>query len=187
MIRLKNYEIISCRKNEERDKLYFNVKLFPSLYFYHQEMNFTFYFDYNDLFEEKNGIYYFKIIFSLNEDKEWQFGKTFFEKYSTTFDIDSRKIYFYNKNIVFKNIAENINKENSNILIIICVILSVIFLVITFIFGRKIYKQRKLRKNELNDNNYDYQSSLPEENYNKNKLILIIIRKFSVFFHRTRN
>ena len=102
MTRLKNYEIISCKKNEERDNFYFNVKLFPSLCFYHQEMNFTFYFNYNDLFEEKNGVYYFKIIFSLNEDKEWQFGKSFFEKYTTTFDIDSRKLYFYNENIVLK-------------------------------------------------------------------------------------
>ena len=79
-------------------------------------MNFTFEFDYDNLFEENNGIYYFKIIYVLNEDKEWQFGKPFLEKYSTTFDIESRKIYFYNKNIVFKNIRKTKGDEKSFLL-----------------------------------------------------------------------
>ena len=177
-IRLKNYEVISCLKNGESDQYYFNVKLFPAIYFFHREMNFTFVFDYKDLFEEKNGIYYFKILNAMNENKEWQFGKLFFEKYSTTFDIDSRKIYFYNKNILFKNISKNDNKENSKLLIIICILLSFIFIGISFLFGRKIYKQRKLRKNELIDNNYDYTSFLPDgKNIDNNKLIEMNIKK----------
>ena len=177
-IRLKNYEVISCLKNGESDQYYFNVKLFPAIYFFHREMNFTFVFDYKDLFEEKNGIYYFKILNPMNENKEWQFGKLFFEKYTTTFDIDSRKIYFYNKNILFKNIYKNDNKENSKLLIIICILLSFLFIGISFLFGRKIYKQRKLRKNELIDNNYDYTSFLPDgKNIDNNKLIEMNIKK----------
>ena len=178
MTRLKNYEIISCIKNEESEKYYFDIKLFPALYFYHREMNFSFVFDYKDLFEEKNGIYYFQIVNVMNENKEWQFGKIFLEKYTTTFDIESRKIYFYDKNILFKNISKKGAKENLKSLIIICVILSFIFIGISFLLGRKIYKQRKLRKNELIDNNYDYPSFSSEtNNIDNNKLIEMNIKK----------
>ena len=176
LFRLKNYDIISCLKGKENDRLYFNIKLFPSLCFYHHEMNFTFEFDYDNLFEENNGIYYFKIIYVLNEDREWQFGKPFLEKYSTTFDIESRKIYFYNKNIVFKNIRKTKGDETSFLLLIICFILSIILLGISYLLGKKIYKQRKLRKNELNDNNYDYKSFLFEENNTKNNAIEMYIK-----------
>ena len=174
MNRLKNYEVISCIKN---GRGHFNIELFPSICFYHREMNFSFCFDFSDLFEEKNGIYYFKIIKTLNEDKEWQFGKTFFEKYSTTFDIESRKMYFYNKNILIKHNTKG-NNEKTNLLIVICILLSIILIVISFFLGKKIYQQRKLRKNELDDNNYDYKSSLSEEVYNNNnKLIEMNIQK----------
>ena len=42
---------------------------------------------------------------------------------------------------------------------------------ITFYLGKKIYRQRKLRKNEINDN-FDYKSFLSEEKRfnNNNKL-----------------
>ena len=174
MNRLKNYEVISCIKN---GRGHFNIELFPSICFYHREMNFSFCFDFSDLFEEKNGIYYFKIIKTLNEDKEWQFGKTFFEKYSTTFDIESRKMYFYNKNILIKHNKKR-NNEKTNLIIVICILLSIILIVISFFLGKKIYQQRKLRKNELDDNNYDYKSSLSEEVYNNNnKLIEMNIQK----------
>ena len=170
MIRLKHYEIISCLRNNINDKYYFNIELFPSLFFYLKENDFTCEFNYKDLFEEKNGIYYFKVIYSLNENKEWQFGKTFFEKYPTTFDIESRKIYFYNKNILFKKMNNIKKKENSNLLIIMCIFLSIILMGITFYLGKKIYRQRKLRKNEINDN-FDYKSFLSEgKRFNNNKL-----------------
>ena len=176
MYRLKNFDVISCIKNGKNEDVPFNIKLFPSLSFYHREMNFTFNFDYNDLFDEYNGIYYFKIITSLNENKEWQFGKTFFEKYSTTFDIESRKMYFYNKNILINNMSKGI-KEKSSPLIILCIILSIIFIGISFYIGKKLYQQRKLRKNELDDNNYDYNSSLSEDISKNNKLIEMNVQK----------
>ena len=179
MNRLKNYDVISCIKNKNtvNEGIFFNIKLFPSLYFYHREMNFSFNFDYNDLFYEYNGIYYFKIISSLNDNKHWQFGKTFFEKYSTTFDIESRKIYFYNKNILINNNISKGSNEKSSLLIILCIFLSIIFIGISFYIGKKIYQQRKLRKNELDDNNYDYNGSLSEEKYKNNKLIEMNLQK----------
>ena len=157
-----NYYIISCEKIFIKDDLFFDVKLFPSINFYHRDMNYTFSFTYKELFEEINNVYYFLIIEVLNSEKEWKIGIPFFKKYQTTFNIDTRKIYFYNKNILVNNKIENNKKEKENniLLIIICLGLSIILIGIAFIFGKKFNENRKLRKNELEDNNYNYLGSL---------------------------
>ena len=149
----KNYYVISCEKNKKVDNIFFDIKSFPSLNFYHKEMNFTFSLSYNELFEEKNNIYYFLIVDILSSDDEWQIGIPFFRKYQTTFNIDTRKIYFYNKNIM---LIKTNKTNNNNKLILICFGLSLVLAVITFILGKKINEQRKLRKNEIEDNNYNY-------------------------------
>ena len=135
------------------DNIIFDIKSFPSIHFYQKEMKYTFSLTYNELFGEKNNIYYFLIVDILSSDDEWQIGIPFFRKYQTTFNIDTRKIYFYNKNIMF--IKRN-EINNNNKLILICFGLSLVLAVITFILGKKINEQRKLRKNEIEDSNYNY-------------------------------
>ena len=158
-----NYYIIKCEKN-----IFSDIKSFPSLNFYHKEMNFIFSLSYNELFLEKNNAYYFLVVDILNEDKYWQIGIPFFRKYQTTFNLDTRKIYFYNKNLKFNKIN---NPSNNNKLILICFGLSIILIGITFFLGKKINEHRKLRKNEIEDNNYNYISSdcqnQPQFIYNK--------------------
>ena len=80
---------------------------FPPINFYHQELDYTYILDFEDLFIEKNGILYFLICYDniiFGDDKfaqisEWVLGKPFFNKYQFSFDVEGKKINFYlNKN-----------------------------------------------------------------------------------------
>ena len=163
----KYYYVISCDKKQRNDKLFFDIKSFPSLNFYHREMNFTFSLSYKELFKETNDNYYFLIFDIWSNDNDWEIGIPFFRKYQTTFNIDTRKIYFYNKNIMFNENKKNNNKGNNVVLIIICFGLSIILLGVAFYLGKKINEHRKLRMNELEDNNYNYLSSMSLKNNSK--------------------
>ena len=185
MIMPKSYYIFSCEKNLIIDDLFFDIKLFPSINFYHRDMNYTFSLTYKELFEELNNVYYFLIVEALASEKEWQIGIPFFRKYQTTFNIDSRKIYFYNKDILINNnkIKNNNNKlGNNNFLIIVCFVLSIILIGIAFIFGKKFNENRTLRKNELEDNNYNYFGSLskPEIKNDVNQIIEMNIKEKNI-------
>ena len=174
LIMPKSYYIISCKKNLIIDDLFFDIKLFPSINFYHRDMNYTFSLTYKELFEEINNVYYFVIFGDLSSEKEWQIGIPFFKKYQTTFNIDTRKIYFYNKDkLINVNNNKNHNKENNTFLILVCIGLSIILMGIAFIFGKKFNENRTLRKNELEDNNYNYFGSLskPEIKNDVNQII----------------
>ena len=78
-------------------------KRFPPINFNHQEINYTYVLDFEDLFIEKNGILYFLICYDrtlYGDDKfsqisEWVLGKPFFTKYQFSFDVEKNRINFY--------------------------------------------------------------------------------------------
>lgn len=156
----KTYYAISCDKNKIVDDIFFDISTFPSLNFYHREMNYTFHLTYKELFIEINDIYYFLIVDILTNNDYWQLGVPFLRKYQTTFNIDTRKIYFYNKEINLINNVEKGNNNNFVLLVFGCFVLSIFLISIAFIIGKKINEHRKIRKNELEDDNYNYISSL---------------------------
>ena len=140
-----------------------NLKEFPSLYFEHNELNYTFEFSYKDLFIEVNDKYIFLIV-NINDDVEdWFLGRIFFLKYQFFFNPDSKSIGFYNPNIKFNknndNKIEIINNENYKFIIFIIVLSSLLIISITiFLFFFKNYKNRKKKRaNELDDD-FDYTS-----------------------------
>ena len=104
----------------------------------------------------------------MNNDVEDIFlGKIFFYKYQFFFNQDSKGIGFYNPNIKF-NISNNNDKENINdkkdnnfiykILAIVFGSLLFIAIVIIFIYSlNKCKNKKKKRANELDDE-YDYVS-----------------------------
>ena len=121
---LKEREI--CILNREHKKLFYTCKsnykneikdTFPTLYFYHHEFNYSFELNFDDLFYEKNGNLYFLICFDtgmFGDDKfteisEWIFGKPFLKKYQFSFDVEKRRIIFY------ENLKRNINNSNKNV------------------------------------------------------------------------
>ena len=170
-----HYNVISCNKN-------FNIETFPTLYFYHvDDYNFTFELNYKDLFEIRGDKKYFLIVFDLDSDYPWKFGKVFIQKYFFNFEVDSKSIGFYNdlnydsKSDDNKNDGKKDNHKSSNTYLwIIWVIILIITGIGCFILGKKLYeKNRKKRANELDDD-YDYVQKNKEENLtndsNENKL-----------------
>ncbi len=139
-----NYYIYICDLNYQIENL-------KNIAFQMKGINYSFNFTSQELFIKNNNKYVFSIVFINNEEiKYWIMGEKFLRKYKLIFDLDKKIIGFYTH-----------SKESSSFYIII--ILLVIFIVITmllllYIFFR-LKKPRKIRANELEDDNYDYTPS----------------------------
>ncbi len=121
-----------------------NILDFPKLKFYDKIMNYTFEFDYNDLFLKKDNKLYFLITFRTKDFRDnWIFGVIFLKKYQIIFDQEREIIGLY----------INSTKEKKNdlfkILTIICLFIIVILVGILI---KTINKKRKIRANELEEN-----------------------------------
>ncbi len=124
---------------------YINLDNFSSLSFKHKELNFSFIFNSEDLFIRKNGKLYFKIIFNVKTQIMWQLGQTFLQKYQFAFDEDRKIFGFYEKMIK--------KSETFYFLYIIIIILVIICIGLIYIlYNNKLFKYRKIRVNELEDN-----------------------------------
>ena len=154
-------EIIVCNKKSFLEQ---DIKNFPTIYFYHQDFNFTFELTYNDLFETRNDEVYFLIIKNKNNFNQdlWRMGKIFLKKYKFSFNQDSKTINLH-QNIIKTKEKINKNNENKNksqfnanyIWIIICIICLIVGV---YLGNRFIIKNRKLRANELQDD-YEYKDN----------------------------
>ena len=132
------YQIIYCNKN-------FNIKEFPNIVFYHKNMNYSFVFDYNDLFTENNDKIYFNVLFNIKfKSFYWIFGEIFFRKYKIVFDQDKQLIGFFIN-------MKNKKKFNYHKYLYICFICIIIFLII-LIYNIKNKIPRKIKANELEEN-----------------------------------
>ena len=108
----------------DKDKV--NIKKFKDIYFYQKDINYTFHFDYKDLFIIKNDILFFNIFFDENDFTHLaNIGKIFFVKYLLVFNYDKKMIGFYTKNT-----DENsfISMDNSYIKIILIIFIFIIIL-----------------------------------------------------------
>ena len=148
-----------------------NLKLFPTLYFKHNHINFTFEFNYQDLFVEEDNKYWFLIVIENGDLNEWFFGFSLLKKYQFIFNQDTKRISFYtqyNKEEPIKDDKDNDGILNGKTLYIILIIISwIIFIIIGFLLGKFLCKKyhEKKRANELDDDNYEY---ISDENNNNN-------------------
>ena len=155
---LNKYAVFICDKN-------FDTTNFPSIYFYNKEFNYTFVLEQNELFKIVGDKKIFLIIYDLYRPQFWLFGKIFLEKYSFNYDMESKQIGFY------KNTTNSIRNEPKkyNILLInlLWLGIAIIFGILSFFIGKKLFnKIRKKRANELDDYyDYDYQIN-SDENIN---------------------
>ena len=133
---------------------------FPSLNFYHKNLNYTFSFNYKDLFYHFQNKYFFMIIFHDPPSITWSLGKIFFQKYHISFDREKKLFGVYTIN--YNNIPISYS------LIIIIILSLALFIIIIYIKFCIVIQKRKTRANELQDD-YDY---LPQENYKNNKLFV---------------
>ena len=158
-------DIESFYCNKSNDFNINNLKEFPTLYFEHNEFNYTFKLSYKDLFVEFKDIYIFLIANMNNDVDDWFLGRVFLKKYQFFFNPDSKYIGFYNPNIKLNNtnnVNEIINNENnSKYLIFVVILISLLFIsviIIFIIFFTYNKNKKRKRANELDDE-YDYVSN----------------------------
>ena len=153
-----HYFVYYCKKGDFNET---TIKNFPILNLFHAEFNFTFKFSGNDLFLEKNGFYYFLIIFDRYNYKTWTFGKLFLNKYQLIFDHSSKKINFYintNENKDIKSEEKKIYINNKILLIVIFSSIAIISFILGLFIGKRKFKDKKRNKraNEMDNEDIDY-------------------------------
>ena len=110
---------------------------------------------------------YFLIIFELRSTNTWKLGKPFLDKYLFSYNYEARTISFYNENLLQNEVNNSKDNNNHNYLIIIGIIifLSLIALVLGFLYGKNIYNWRKRNKAYELDSEID--NSLIKDDDNK--------------------
>lgn len=102
----------------------------------------------------KKMIMYFFLLFSSSSQKnKWILGKPFLKKYPLVFNPESKDIGFYST-FLLKGIKYTT-------VIVIAVVISVAFIIVGLLVGRKKYKQHKIQKQkalELSSDNSMYLS-----------------------------
>ena len=154
--------IYYCNKKESINYI---EKYFPTLKFCMKQYKVCFEFDYKDLFKEIGDNVYFLVYFNKEKNVyRFSIGQMLIKKYLLTFNYDTKMIGFYDKSIKIEKKEEK-KEENKKIyyehdgkIITIFIIAFIIFLVIGFYLGKKIYETtRKKKANELFDE-YEYES-----------------------------
>ena len=146
-----------------------DIKEFPTLNLFLQQLLYTFVLDYNDLFLEKDGKYFFKIIFDKNNKMQWKLGKPFLSKYTLYYDYEAKTIGFYNQDLSSKKGKKILNVFlNIFYVIIICV-----FGFLGFYYGKKAYDKVRKKKIYEIDDNYEYKN---DEKKNSNTILEMMIK-----------
>ena len=150
-----NYHVISCQKSGE-----FKIEDFPSLYLFKEEFDFIFELNYNDLFEQIDNYYIFKIIYFPFSCDNFELGKPFLKKYQMSYNVEMSTIHFYKKNNRINNIFKK--EKSQNIYILVILIILVVFCLGIY-YKKFFHTKRKLRKNELNE---DFDFNIPINDIN---------------------
>ena len=154
----KTYFIYSCINDNNRVK--FNE--LKEFHFIHNELEYDFIFNYNDLFIDYNNRKYFLVTYKINSITTI-FGKPFFKKYKMEFNPDNKQIGHYIKEEQSLD-GENNNNNKNNLKTILFIVIIIVLIIIISFLGYIIHKilKKKKRKNELDDN-FEY---IPEETEN---------------------
>jgi len=135
-----NYRFIYCQKNKK-----INIDNFQNIIFYNKDFNYTFYFNYTELFKEKGNYTFFLIFSHIEYFSMVALGRIFFNKYQLGFNYDRRIILFYKDNL------EKIINHRFNYLIIIIFILFIILCFCLYYYLKIFKKKKKVYATELDD------------------------------------
>ena len=151
-----------------------DLQTFPTLHFKSNDLQYTFELNYEDLFVEKDGKFWFLIVFPTQRVSEWYFGTLFLRKYNLLFNYDSKTMGFYNPNLPKGDDPSGENPDNSNSLTIkICIAVIVVLSVLSVglgIYISKICYNKKKTKARLNEieENFEYES---KDNFKKEEIV----------------
>ena len=139
------------KKSEQSDYVYYcdkdvDISKLKKLTFYNKNLNMTFEFDYNDLFELHDDKYYFLVLMRKNSDI-WFLGKPFFKKYQLIFNQDNKVIGFYDyKKVIPSNVFFYLR------IILILILVIIIGYLFYYIIKNKFMKKKKNKAQELDIN-----------------------------------
>jgi len=159
----RSYKIYTCIKSDE-----FNIKNFPSLKFNFYGNNYVYELTYEDLFIEKNNIYYFLVSCDYHINENWKLGKPFLKKYQLIFDGTKKLVGYYNQNIKSSNISTTNTTSKSKKIIFIFIIANLVIIPIVFFLAKRRYMRKKYNANELNS--FFVSDKKKNENENENSM-----------------
>ena len=180
--KIKNgrYIAIYCDSDKFKQE---DIQAFPEINFLNNQIKYNFTFRGNDLFQEIEGKLFFKMIANIQYGcNDIVFGKIFLKKYQVIINSDQKYISFYKNNSVdgsekneeINNNFANENKKYNFIYIIIFIFIGGLILVFGIFIGQRYCnKKRRIYANELEDNNYVYETG-SSKNYSKNKEYMLI-------------
>ena len=149
-----NITIIKCDKS-------INLKIFPKISFYQNDLNYSFEFGAEELFiKDKDNNYIFLISFYKTHTGSWILGEIFLKKYKLIMECEYRKIGIYKQKKDKDKSPLDITKY---IIISFFIILIIIIIVLSYLLIKSYKDKRKIRANELKDN-YEYTSEENKEN-----------------------
>ena len=165
------YVIISCDSDKFKNE---DILSFPEINFLKYKLGFNFTFAGKELFVKKGNKYFFKMVSYFQKHlHSFNFGRVFLKMYKVIFNSDSKAMYFldvYKNKKIIKN-DEIKNNRNITLLSFSYFFIGIVFLVIGIFFGRRYcLKKRKLYANELEDDNYIYDSAMNKQK-NEKKLM----------------
>ena len=151
------YIVFSCNSSLFTEE---DIQKFPKIDFSKTQIGFNFYFSGKELFYKKNNVYFFKMVAYLQRFRtDFLLGRMFLKKYKVIFNSDSKSILFYNIKIQNEENSQTKEKNNIALVIVIYFISVILFLVIGVFLGRKFcLLRRRIYANELEDDNYVYES-----------------------------
>lgn len=134
--------------------------------FIQENLKYNFTININDLIYEKDNYVYFLLFYSTSQKNKWTLGKPFLKKYPLVFNPYDKYIYFYSSYLL--------TGIKYRTFFIIIIIVSIIFIIIGLLIGRKKYKIYKIKKSqalEMSNNNFisDYKS-IEMNNKNNNEM-----------------
>ena len=165
------YVIISCNADTFKDD---DIQSFPEINFFKYKLDFNFTFTGKDLFSKRGNKYFFKMVIYFQKHlRAFYFGRLFLKKYKVIFNPESKAMYFFDINKKEKEkIIEKEIKKKSNLISFGYIFIGIVCLIIGIFFGRRYcIKRRRLYANELEDDNYIYETK--DKNIkNEDKLLI---------------
>ena len=156
-----HYLITFCYSNNFTNNDIIN---FPNIKIIKNEIDLNLSFTGEELFYKKGNKYFFKLIGTYETQKpEIKLGRFFLRKCNVIFNADSKTMTFYkiidNDKSQYQN-TERHEVKKGYITFLSYTLISLIFLILGFFFGRKFCIMRRKRyANELEDNNYVYETN----------------------------
>ena len=140
-----NLNFYYCKKdksviNKIKDKI-------PTVIFCQEHLRYNFTININDLIYEKNDYVFFLLFSSGSQKNKWTLGKPFLQKYPLVFNPEAKDIGFYSSFLL--------TGIKTGIVVIIAIAISLVFIGVGLLIGRKKYKQYKIQKQkamELSNN-----------------------------------